>query len=352
VVRVVFGKAVPEATDNFENVEQAASEFVDELNEELVILQRPTIENKFKSSIASPGNSSATSKAKSKSQEHTAFVNFAADGSVVGAKVAMLQEGGVTVGCRLQDPDDAAAVLEVQSISPDGDVKGMKVAEDGSLTRSELKMTAEDALAWIIVKSRVEYIDDWDAAKPEHNAAFVETIGKAYMAIAMSKLAMAQTNPKLKVQNKPTKSVYADDKFKKGSLCLVFETPKVQAIAADASIPPRALKVTLPHELGDKSMYLLPAGAENFVCPAWAVRSGAHPNMILKYKPVQISTSTDGHASKTVTLSMPCLVNSAPIVAGAELVVGMSQSNTSSVGSKRESIEEGSVKKVAKKAKM
>ena len=140
----------------------------------------------------------------------------------------------------------------------------------------------------------------------------------------------------LRIQQKPYRSVSVTSKIAANKLLLVPESvpSKIVILSDGADAPAGSLTVDLPDALGNRRAALLSQFSDDFVVPAWAVRTTdkeAEANMEVVRKKVIVnldaklvstrSTSKSQSSVAPMTLELPILANTKALNAGDELRV-------------------------------
>ena len=86
-------------------------------------------------------------------------------------------------------------------------------------------------------KSEIEVLEGWQNAIPMKIASYQEALTKYRIQLGLAMLANKNSTPSLRIQVKPTKSLFAEASFPSGKLCLIPETTRITATQA-ARCPP------------------------------------------------------------------------------------------------------------------
>ena len=164
----------------------------------------------------------------------------------------------------------------------------------------------------------------WQNAIPMKTASYQEALTKSRIQLGLAMLANKNSTPSLRIQVKPTKSLFAEDSFPSGKLCLIPETTRITATPANNE-PPAGGYLCKDTDTTGKT-YLLPPPlfSTSFVSPMWCIKTTekeADANMELVYKKVFVSVGIRKSGSESTELELPALVNSTHLNHGDELVV-------------------------------
>ena len=94
-----------------------------------------------------------------------------------------------------------------------------------------------------MAKSPVELFDGWPANRPTNtHEEYSEHIMKAILSVNLGMLAemLGQTSPKVMIQQKPVRAVFADADYPKAKLVLVPDTMRI--CATSGTMVPAGLK--------------------------------------------------------------------------------------------------------------
>ena len=152
------------------------------------------------------------------------------------------------------------------------------------------------------------------------NAAYCEQLGKSYIAIAISKLSEQLKSPKLRIQTKPFRAVFAEAAFGVGKFVLVPETMKIQTVEQQ---PQTNLVCTITPEVSPKTFVLVPHFGDTFASPAWAIRASEQEdqrNMEVQFKSVNVNVGS-GKQQGSIVVQLPIFVNTRPLSQGDEALV-------------------------------
>ena len=274
------------------------------------------------------------------------FVQFSSDGKAVGAKRLALKNQGFVEGTPVTDGN----IGVIRKIDLDGSVT---VCRSSSADVSEgIVVSFEDFLAqYGKAKSEIEVLEGWQNAIPMKTASYKEALTKSRIQLGLAMLANKHSTPSLRIQVKPTKSLFAEASFPSGKLCLIPETTRITAFPANNE--PLAggylCKVT---DTTGKTYFLAPLFSTSFVSPMWCIKTTekeADANMELVYKKVFVSVGIRKSGSESTELELPALVNSTHLNHGDELVVYRSAPVVKSKAPKRNLVL--SVEGVSKKSK-
>ena len=142
--------------------------------------------------------------------------------------------------------------------------------------------------------------------------------GRAIIALALASASASVGCPEVSVMFKPSKKVFAEKKFKSGSLVLAPESPAVLSTTG-GKVPSSALMVAPPSEFLSSATYYLTMPTmshepekNTILSPFWMVRQSSVPgevNMEIFQKQVDIAVKlrgSSGDASKLM-VSIPMM---------------------------------------------
>ena len=152
------------------------------------------------------------------------------------------------------------------------------------------------------------------------NAAYCEQLGKSYIAIAIAKLSEQLKSPKLRIQTKPFRAVFAEAAFRVGKFVLVPGTMKISAVEQQAQ---RDLVCTITPHVSPKTFVLLPHFGDTFASPAWAIRASEQEdkhNMAVQFKNVNVNVAS-GKQQVSIVVQVPIVVNTRALSQGDEALL-------------------------------
>ena len=113
--------------------------------------------------------------------------------------------------------------------------------------------------SYMAAESKIEFFDSWTSERPVDQESYVEHTIKAHITIALFSIAGEIKEPKLRIQTKPSRAVFADAAYGVGKLILVPESTKIGAVSDQSDCPPSALKCVLPADSNiQKSFFCCP----------------------------------------------------------------------------------------------
>lgn len=208
-------------------------------------------------------------------------------------------------------------VYKIAKFDGDGNVEIQLLSKDG-----EPGKPLSIAYGCFIVEFRVtattfETFADWQSKMPSVQQSYIDAKIKAYVTAALAQ-AGAATETQLKIQLKPTRSVYAVEAFSVGKLVLVPESNKMSMVQPHVF----ALESIVAIGKVKHSVWLLPAFSDTFAAVAWAVRTITADrtgivNMTVGKKMVTITIDD----TTKVVVQVPVLTNSKKLKADDELVL-------------------------------
>ena len=307
IVRHVLKKPMSE---KFDHVHDVARHFVIEL--EKILDKR--IDHPWKTKPAAAASSSS-----SKSEIVPNFVQFDAAGQAIGAHKLSLVNKGFRDGSNVVHQDGRHAKLE--KINEDGSV--MVCLQSGSKeTRSNVAFD-EFLAKYQINKCAVENFDGWMEKAPESNLQYIEAVAKSHIVAAMATLARECAKPKLRIQMKPTRGVFADATICVGKLFLVPETQRIACVPAGSDGPSGGLQCRIAGQGCGKSFFAMPAFSNTFAAAAWAVRvseKASDANVAISMKKVLIEYNFNKN-NRSIEVELPVIVNHSAIKKDTELVL-------------------------------
>ena len=346
VVRFMMGKAM---TDKFENLTSLALHFVEELRKASgVAVECPWAPNE--------GKEQGT-----QASALPNFVQFDSQGNAVGASKLALKNLGVVADVHVKDKD--GKVGKVKSVAEDGKVtiafppkgSGKKDSEKkdsekkgsekkgkgsekkapekkGSAEKPDTEQASDDEGLetvsydeWLskyeLAGPPAEYMD-WAAVAPSESKGYQEAVIKAHIQAAMATLGSNRGNPKVELQVKPNRAVFAGAAFTTNKLCLVPESQRIVSVSADATAPVGSLMCTVNGQ-EDQNFYICPMFNDSFGCPAWAVKASSvkdESNLEVGYKKVHIAITAMA-VTTSLKVDLPVLTNICDLKKGDELVL-------------------------------
>ena len=309
-VRLLLNKP---SNESFKDLEHLAMHFVEELRKASNI------------DIANPWSSSAGSKPSSGSPASTNpytpnFVEYDEKGNALGASKLALHNLGVIPGAHVMDQSENRGT--VSSILIDGSII-MKFPNSKTGKVNERTVSYDDWLSSYKLASDPAEFMDWQAVAPTKSTVYQGVIVKANIQIALDSLSQKSGVPKVRVQVKPSRAVFADAAFTPQKLALVPETQRIVAIVGKEDPPTGALKCNF--DVGDgATYYLCPMFSDKFGCPAWAVRvtdQKKDANLEVSYQTMKIVVSSSGGSKTAMDIELPIITNSVQVRKNDELVL-------------------------------
>ena len=205
----------------------------------------------------------------------------------------------------------------------------------GDLSDSTSEFTFDEFLnQHSVSKVVVELFEGWPEHRPSTNQQYTEAVAKGHLLGCLAMLAKSTPAPKLRVQSKPARSVFAESNYNIGKLVLVPETSRISAIKPGACVPTGALEAkieelpendtTVDHRPSTPAYYLIPMLSSTFACAAWAVRTTDKEDeatVEITMRKMKVSTRLSPKVESTVTTEIPIIVNKRSMTAGEELLL-------------------------------
>ena len=170
-----------------------------------------------------------------------------------------------------------------------------------------------------------EDMASWPDHVPCKTSTYSDAMAKAYVQVALAQVGAMHDQPDVRIQAKPAKAVFVNHAFAVGKLVLVPETVRITIAENDGKpLPIGALLCTVPEDICDKRVCLVPMFSDTFVVPAWAVRptgEQAKVNMEVNIKVVNVSCNTINRSASSVAIGVPVLINSKKINAKDEVLL-------------------------------
>ncbi len=262
--------------------------------------------------------------------------------------VAVLRKRGLNIGSTVVRKG-ANLLLTIADVSRDsavahpatGFVVHLAGAQDG--ITSTIKVPMSVFLETYEAKSSAEVAqrhEGWPAKEPKASALYHIHTAKCQLSYALA-LCGGREAPDIFIETKPSRTVKVVRTAAKGSLMLVPETLKISHASASEDMPHNAVAIDIKprHELiADVRFYLSPTFTDDFVCPAWAVKTvsdAAKANV--EWTQVEVSSVTvcawpeqrtrivekSGGTWKSLECkaTIPVLTNTTAIDAGQELLL-------------------------------
>ena len=324
MVRVVMGKPAEKDSETFSDVNEVGSRCIEEMSETLAKGGRSAIADPFASTKVDQVKKETKVK-DAKQVQATRMLQFTASGEVVNAHRMSHESRGISVGCFLScEENEDGLIIKVLEMMEDGSCITAKIAEDGSETKSVVDISPQDLAKWVVSKAPSESFMPNSDHNPLKNTSYADGALKAHVTSALHFLSSQLPEVRCKIQTKPARVVFADNKYAKDSLQLCFDTCKITTTALGAPAPSKSVAVQLPIELGAKSCYLTQHIADDFCAVAWMIRASEdakEANLEVRYKVIKLTLSCAKCEQKDVSLKMPYLTNSKVVNAGDELIV-------------------------------
>ena len=177
-------------------------------------------------------------------------------------------------------------------------------------------------------KENVEKYEGWPDNRPSTNKQYLDAIAKAQVLTCLSMVGRIAPQPKVRMQQKPMRAVFADANYAAGKLVLVPETTRVTVAAPGSSVPHGCHVCSIDAEDEDRRMsastvYLTQMTNKDFAVPAWALRTTddeEEATMVVTRRKVK-TTFTCEKPRETTTVEIPVMTNSSAVTAGDELVL-------------------------------
>ena len=169
----------------------------------------------------------------------------------------------------VRQPNSDSSSVTAFDVHLAGEQEGLKMTTRVSLNEFLAEYTAKSAKEVLVLHS------GWPAKVPSASALYLIHLTKSRMSAA---LAACSTHPMpaVHIYAKPTKTVKAIDSVAKGSLMLTPDTLKISHSEPNGELPHGAVRIHIkpvPDAIKDYKFYLAPTFNDDFVCPAWAVKS-------------------------------------------------------------------------------
>lgn len=248
------------------------------------------------------------------------FVQFDEHGNAVGAQRLTLQHKGFGAGVVVIDKDGKQGTIG--SISAQGLVR-VQMQKRGC-DAMNIDVQYDDFLSsYQVCKAVSECFTDWEECMPRNNLVYLEAVVKAHIQVCVAMLGEHAPTPKIYIQLKPNRAVFADGNYPTGKLQLVPETSRISTVASESDAPSGAFKCNVSEETG-KDFYLMPSFSTTFAAPAWAVRTSAQrdaANLDITMKKVNVKISHAKGKDKSIDVEIPLIVNTKHIKKDEELIL-------------------------------
>ena len=164
-----------------------------------------------------------------------------------------------------------------------------------------------------------ESVITWPAKRAEETPELANLVFKSKVIVAVEALAGRYTLPNIRIQEKPTKGVFATDVCAKESVTLIPISRKVIVYSEAIKVPDTAAKFT-------DTVAALPDSTKDFVVPYWHVGTTpladkATAGIVHKLISVQAYMAPKMASSTCSKISVPCIVNTKRLCIGDELLL-------------------------------
>lgn len=307
MARLVFGK-----DSKFQSPTEVGAQFVDEVR--AASPKGSTIVSPFgpRAAGVQHGASAASS------AEDTTIVQYDAQGSTKAPHRLMLRAAGFVDGSMVKDAD--SQVFKLLSIDDEGQVTLQAIDAQGQPGAAIVVEYSKFGSAYQKTSHTVEVLADWTERRWSTSLSAKEQVAKSMVALAVARLS-EEPLPKLRIQAKPMRSVFAEAAVGVGKLVLVPETTK---IGTSVVVPAGGLSVASPIDLGGKHIVLMPPSLQEAIVPAWMLRTVDDPeaaNMHIGSRTVSVATLFRRKSSEPIDIVMPALVNRMAVKVGDELTL-------------------------------
>ena len=183
-----------------------------------------------------------------------------------------------------------------------------------------------------ISKAAAEFFIDWTNHRPSNIDCNIEHVAKLSVQLAVHHLANITPVPVVKLQTKPSKSVYSDIAHQPGKLVLVPETTRITCQSGSAQPPNGGLQCEVPEHMktNGQTYWLMPQYSEKYAVPAWIVRTtedDSAANIEVQQRQIYVSASSSkgagskGKGNQSSCFTIPVLTNSKAVKKGDELFI-------------------------------
>ena len=225
-----------------------------------------------------------------------------------------LQRTGCNEGSSVKD--SSGKIFKVIAVGEGGTVTLREMQPDGNPGPDVSVEYADFVEKYTLTTATFEVCHDWAERVPSKQPAYKESVAKAQVLVALS-LMSAEASDALRLQLKPTKSVFVERSFGQQKLCVMPDTTRI--VVCDGGQPPKAGLSCTVVSGGEKVMcYLMSMSPFD---PAFAIRVTSEPseaNVAISTKIVTITSSLRAKQS-SVQVHLPFLSNPERLQKGDEL---------------------------------